>query len=71
MCRSPEQFKIWSKNLGHENVLTTLTNYGEVSMARQKEVLSTMTPSVSHEDEHTKMLFDELVNNIKAQKMSR
>jgi|TARA_B100000315_G_C14592625_1_gene596749 integrase len=38
-CRTPEQFKAWSQNLGHENVLTTFTSYGEVSQGRQKEIL--------------------------------
>lgn len=27
-CRSPEDFKAWSQNLGHEQVLTTFTSYG-------------------------------------------
>ena len=29
-CRTPEEFKAWSQNLGHEGVLTTFTSYGEV-----------------------------------------
>jgi integrase len=28
MCKSPEEYKAWSQNLGHENVLTTLSSYG-------------------------------------------
>ncbi|QCK85606.1 site-specific integrase [Phreatobacter aquaticus] len=38
-CRTPEEFKAWSQNLGHENVLTTFTSYGEVSHHRQAEIL--------------------------------
>src|SRR5262249_1830100 len=30
VCKSPEQFKAWSQNFGHENVLTTFLSYGEV-----------------------------------------
>ena len=35
VCRSPEEFKAWSQNLGHEKVLVTFTSYGEVSCQRQ------------------------------------
>ena len=38
-CRSPEDFKAWSQNLGHEDVLTTFYNYGSVSQGRQRELL--------------------------------
>jgi hypothetical protein len=30
-CKSPEEFKAWSQNLGHEGVLTTLHSYGRSS----------------------------------------
>lgn len=39
LCTTPEQFKAWSQNLGHERVLTTLTSYGKVPAARQAEVM--------------------------------
>ena len=38
-CRTPEQFKAWSQNLGHEGPLTTFTNYGEVAYNRQGEII--------------------------------
>lgn len=38
-CRTPEEFKAWSQNLGHENVLTTFTSYGAVSSHRQEELV--------------------------------
>lgn len=28
VCRSPEEFKAWSQNLGHEHVMTTFNSYG-------------------------------------------
>lgn len=40
MCTTPEQFKSWSQNLGHDHVLTTFTNYGAVSADRQAEILA-------------------------------
>jgi integrase len=39
VCNSPEQLKAWSQNLGHEDVLTTLRNYGEVPCQRQGEIM--------------------------------
>jgi integrase len=39
LCRSPEAFKAWSQNLGHEGVLTTFTSYGGVAMTRQGEII--------------------------------
>jgi len=35
VCQTPEQFKAWSQNLGHEKVLTTFLSYGEVAPSRQ------------------------------------
>lgn len=38
-CKTPEQFKAWSQNLGHEKVMTTFTSYGEVACQRQGEII--------------------------------
>jgi len=37
--RTPEDFKAWSQNLGHEKVLTTFYSYGEVGNRRQGEII--------------------------------
>ncbi len=39
VCTTPEQFKAWSQNLGHENVLTTFTSYGTVGPDRQADLI--------------------------------
>jgi integrase len=39
VCKTPEQFKAWSQNLGHEKVLTTFLSYGEVAYQRQGEII--------------------------------
>jgi integrase/recombinase XerD len=39
LCQTPEQFKAWSQNLGHEGVLTTFYSYGDVADYRQAELL--------------------------------
>jgi integrase/recombinase XerD len=41
-CRTPEQFKAWSMNLGHENIATTLSAYCPVSPSRQGELIRRM-----------------------------
>jgi hypothetical protein len=38
-CRTPEQIKAWSQNLGHENIATTLTSYGKIDPHRQGDVI--------------------------------
>ena len=38
ICQSPEEWKAWSQNLGHEKVLTTFTSYGEVQPQKQSEI---------------------------------
>ena len=43
VCKSPEQFKAWSQNLGHEKVLTTFLSYGEVACQRQGEIIRGLT----------------------------
>lgn len=39
VCRTPEELKAWSQNLGHEDVMTTLRSYGEVPSLRQAEII--------------------------------
>ena len=38
-CQTPEQFKAWSQNLGHEKVMTTFLSYGQVDGRRQGEII--------------------------------
>lgn len=39
---SPEEMKAWSQNLGHSDVLTTFTSYGQVPTHRQGELIRGM-----------------------------
>lgn len=50
LCRTPEEFKAWSQNLGHEKVLTTFSSYGEVATARQAEIVRDL--GAAKEPEH-------------------
>jgi integrase len=45
VCRTPEEFKAWSQNLGHEHVMTTFSSYGEVAGHRQAEIIRALGAS--------------------------
>ncbi len=53
VCATPEQFKAWSQNLGHEKMLTTFTSDGAVDRRRQAEILRTLgaAPTGAPDDE--------------------
>lgn len=42
ICNTPEEFKAWSQNLGHEGVMTTFLSYGQVTEPRQGEIISNL-----------------------------
>ena len=51
VCQSPEEFKAWSQNLGHEKVLTTFFSYGEVACERQGEIIrGVVRTTIYHEN---------------------
>jgi predicted transposase YbfD/YdcC len=39
ICRTPEEWKAWSLNLGHENEMTTFVGYGHVPTERRAEIM--------------------------------
>ena len=47
-CRSPEEFKAWSQNLGHEGVLMRFYSYGEVQPTRQSEIFKAVQSHRNH-----------------------
>lgn len=40
LCQTPEQWKAWSQNLGHESESTTFVGYGVVPLPRQATLIS-------------------------------
>jgi len=42
VCQTPEEFKAWSQNLGHESVMTTFSSYGQVAERRQAEIIRSL-----------------------------
>jgi integrase len=41
-CRTPEEYKAFSQNLGHEDVLTTFTSYGAVPLDQQASIIRSL-----------------------------
>ncbi|SFR47912.1 tyrosine-type recombinase/integrase [Litoreibacter janthinus] len=39
-CRTPEDYKAWSQNMGHDDVLTTFRSYGSVATGRQIDLMA-------------------------------
>jgi integrase len=50
VCRTPEEFKAWSQNLGHDGVLTTFTSYGTIARHRQGEIMKGLASSLSADE---------------------
>lgn len=50
VCRTPEEMKAWSQNLGHEGVMTTLTSYGHMTPHRQGEVIQGLGQAKPNDD---------------------
>ena len=42
VCRTPEEFKAWSQNIAHEDVMTTFRSYGQVAERRQAEIIRSL-----------------------------
>jgi integrase/recombinase XerD len=42
LCRTPEEWKAWSQNLGHESEATTFVGYGHVPQHRQAEIIQSL-----------------------------
>jgi integrase/recombinase XerD len=60
LCRTPEEFEAWSKNLGHEHMLTTFRSYGSIDPHRQGELIKTI--GCDRQDEHK---LDQLMQMVK------
>jgi integrase len=56
LCRTPEEFKAWSQNLGHEQVLTTFSSYGQVAADRQADLIRRIGSRPEPEDSDVEMI---------------
>lgn len=53
VCQTPEQFKAWSQNIGHDDPLMTFTSYGSVSTHRQGEIIANLSAEPQRVQETT------------------
>jgi len=60
-CRTPEEFKAWSQNLGHDHVSTSFTSYGTVGAERQGFLIQQLGSQESDKDFSMAMKFVELL----------
>lgn len=67
LCQTPEEFKVWSQNLGHEGILTTFYSYGDVQDYRQAgstKKLKELSIHVSKEKQNEfEMMFKKMMSN--------
>jgi len=64
-CRTPEEFKAWSQNLGHEGVLTTLYSYGAVKSDRQGDLIRGLSGHVSLVDDDVAKIVEVVARELK------
>lgn len=55
-CRTPEEFEAWSKNLGHEQMLTTFRSYGSINPQRQRELIRSLGSEAGEEDKLDRLI---------------
>ena len=68
ICKTPEDFKAWSQNLGHDDVLTTFTSYGAVASKRQAEIIRNLgTAKNDGQDQSAIAAMESLLAQMKAQ----
>jgi integrase/recombinase XerD len=56
LCSTPEEFKAWSQNLGHEQVMTTLMSYGTVPKHRQAEIIAALAKPKPADNEKIRLI---------------
>ncbi|RLA52374.1 MAG: site-specific integrase [Gammaproteobacteria bacterium] len=64
-CTTPEEFKAWSQNLGHQNVMTTFMSYGEVPQTRQAEILGRLLPNENTNHDHLAKVIGRMIIDAK------
>lgn len=65
ICKTPEEFKAWSQNLGHSDPSTTFASYGQLDPHRQGEVLKNVSINKianSNTDAELKILLQKYLN---------
>jgi len=65
VCKTPEDFKAWSQNLGHEEVLTTFYSYGTVPSQRQREIIENLGSQASESNNPANDIAEAVVRKLR------
>jgi integrase len=68
ICQPPEEFKAWSQNLGHKEVLTTFTSYGNIPTHTQGEIIIGLGEKKSEDDRVSLKEIDSKLNQLLGKK---
>ena len=64
VCQTPQEFKAWSQNLGHEAVLTTFDSYGYVNERDQREIILRLEPGRSDQESEVERIAEAVVRRL-------
>ena len=65
VCRTPEEFKAWSQNLGHDKVLTTFLSYGSVAAPRQGQIIQGLNAPKLQQQENVRQVAQAVLDAIR------
>ena len=65
-CLTPEQFKAFSQNIGHESPMTTFSYYGAVQVSRQGEIIRDLGRQPAPESDLTDRIVERLARRLTA-----
>ena len=65
LCRTPEEFKAWSQNMGHEKVRTTFDSYGSVTSDRQGEIIRGLATPQARPPAETEAVLRALLERVR------
>lgn len=65
LCQTPEHFKAWSQNLGHEGVMTTFNSYGVVAPRRQGDIIKELASPKSRAPDNADDLAEAVVRAMR------
>lgn len=72
LCKTPEHWRAWSQNLGHEHIMTTWNSYGQLPEHRQQEILQNLSaPTEGREPGDPSQAEIERVLRFLAERMGR
>ena len=63
-CKTAEQFKAWSQNLGHESTMVTFNSYGTISQHRQGELIMALGNAGQPQEDYLRQLLKRIEEKL-------